>query len=97
MSDMYGTVDPTQHDAEERLGVLIARTLAVVGVLAALGLLIPGGGGLAWAAVAIAVAIPVLRVMWLAVRWARLKDSRYVWAAVVLLVLIAVGPIIAFV
>jgi hypothetical protein len=97
VSDTYGRVDPSQHDAEERLGVVISRVLLVVGVLAAVGLAIPGGAGFAWAAVVVAVAIPIVRVMWLTLRWSKLKDSRYVWAAVALLALIAVGPIIALV
>ncbi|MFM2114013.1 MAG: hypothetical protein RL643_971 [Actinomycetota bacterium] len=97
MSDSYGRVDPAQRDAEERLGVVISRVLLAVGLLAALGLVIPGGSGFAWAAVVVAVAIPIVRVIWLTVRWAKLKDTRFVWAAVALLLLIAVGPIIALV
>lgn len=97
MSDSYGRVDPAQRDAEERLGVVISRVLLAVGLLATLGLVIPGGSGFAWAAVVVAVAIPIVRVIWLTVRWAKLKDTRFVWAAVALLLLIAVGPIIALV
>lgn len=93
----YGTVDPTQHAAEEWLGRLISRSLVVVGVLAFLGLVLSDLRWLAWTAVALATAIPVARVLWLAVRWAKIRDQRYVWAAVVLLALIAVGPIIALV
>ncbi|MFZ9109557.1 MAG: hypothetical protein ACO21F_06660 [Ilumatobacteraceae bacterium] len=95
MSSDYGTVDPTQNAAEERLGRLIARVLIVVGVLAAVSLVMPNGDVVGWISVSIAMAIPVARVGWLAIRWARIRDTRYVIAAVILLVLIAVGPVVA--
>ena len=95
MSNDYGTVDPTQNAAEERLGRVIARVLIVVGVLAAVSLVMPNGDVVGWISVSIAMAIPVARVGWLAIRWARIRDTRYVIAAVILLVLIAVGPVVA--
>jgi hypothetical protein len=92
----YGRVDPTQHLAEERLGRVISRVLVVVGILAAASLIIPDGEVVGWVAVGIATAIPVARILWLAVRWARLRDRPYVLAAIILLVLIAVGPAVAW-
>lgn len=95
MSAPYGRVDPTQHDAEERLGRVIERTLVVVAVLSVLGILVPGGDPIAIAGIAVAAAIPIARVAWLAWRWARIGDRPYMWAAVLLLALIATGPVIA--
>jgi len=58
---------------------------------------VPGdwGTGLATAAIAIVTAIPIVRVGWLVKRWAGQRDTKYAWAAVVLLALVAVGPVIA--
>ncbi|MGA1785011.1 MAG: hypothetical protein ACO39R_06490 [Pontimonas sp.] len=95
MSSEFGTVDPTQNAAEERLGRVIARVLILVGVLAAVSLVIPNGDVVGWISVSIAMAIPVTRVGWLAIRWARIRDTPYVMAAVILLILIAVGPVVA--
>jgi hypothetical protein len=93
----YGRVDPTQHAAEERLGRMIAASLMVVAVLALLGLVLENVQWLAWSAVWLALTIPVARVAWLTWRWSKVRDLKYVWATVVLLGLIAVGPIIALV
>lgn len=91
-------VDPTQAAAEERIGMIISATLIVTAVLALVGVVIPGdwGSGMATAAIVIVTAIPIARVGWLVARWAGQRDSRYAWAAVVLLVLVAIGPTIAF-
>ncbi|MFM2182984.1 MAG: hypothetical protein RJB61_1278 [Actinomycetota bacterium] len=91
----YGTVDPTQRVAEERAGRVISRVLLVAAVVAAVGLIAPWGDPLALAAIVVVGAIPIARVAWLAWRWARIRDMRYMWAAVMLLVLIAAGPVIA--
>ena len=90
-------VDPGQATAEERAGRTVQWVLAVVAVLAVAGLVVGGRTGtvLEWSAVAVVIAIPLVRVAWLAVRWSRLRDWRYVAVAVLLLVLVAVGPIVA--
>jgi low temperature requirement protein LtrA len=90
-------VDPTQAGAEERVGLAISATLLVAAVLALVGVVVPGdwGTGLATAAIAIVTAIPIVRVGWLVKRWAGQRDTKYAWAAVVLLALVAVGPVIA--
>lgn len=95
MTPQYGRVDPSQHDAEERLGRVISRTLIVIAVLAIVGIAVPGGDPVALVGIGVAAAIPIGRVAWLAWRWARIRDMRYMWAAVLLLVLIAAGPVIA--
>lgn len=91
----YGTVDPGQHDAEERLGKLIIWVLLAAAVVAAVGLLVPGGEPVATVAIFMVAAVPIARVAWLVARWARIGDRRFMGAAVALLVLIAAGPVIA--
>ena len=90
-------VDPGQAAAEERAGRTVQRVLVVVAVLAVAGLVVGGGTGevLQWLAVAAVIAIPLVRVAWLAVRWSIQRDWRYVAVAIMLLVLVAVGPIVA--
>lgn len=92
-------VDPTQAGAEERVGLAISGTLVVAAVLALVGVMVPGdrGTGLAAAAIIIVTAIPIVRVGWLVKRWVGQRDMKFAWAAVVLLALVAVGPIIAFI
>lgn len=92
-------VDPTQAGAEERVGLAISGTLVVAAVLALVGVMVPGnwGTGLAAIAIIIVTAIPIVRVGWLVKRWMGQHDMKYAWAAVVLLALVAVGPIIAFI
>ena len=92
-------VDPTQAAAEERVGLAISATLIVAAVVAFVGVVVPGdwGAGLATAAIVIVTAIPIVRVGWLVKRWAGQRDTKFVWAAVVLLALVAIGPIIALV
>ena len=88
-------VDPTQASAEERIGILVSRSLIVVAVLALIGLVVPGASWVAGVSVGFVTAIPVLRVVWLIFRWLRIRDMRYAWAGVILLALIAVGPALA--
>lgn len=92
-------VDPTQASAEERVGLVISVALIVGAVLALIGVLVPGDWGvsLATAAIVVVTAIPILRVAWLVKRWLGQRDTKYAWAAVLLLVLVALGPVIALV
>lgn len=91
----FGRVDPTQAAAEERVGFVTSRSLLVVAVACALGVAVPGATWLAAVGIGVVTAIPLVRVAWLAVRWARIGDLRYVVVAVALLVLVAVGPVVA--
>lgn len=91
-----GRPDPSQGAAEERVGRAIQALLVVVAVLAAAGAALGHDGhALEWSAVATITAIPLVRVAWLAVRWARQRDWRFVASAVLLLVLVAIGPVVA--
>ena len=66
-------------------------------VLGAAGALLPGDAGIAAAtgAVAVVVAAPLLRVGWLAGRWARKHDARFATLAVVLLAVVGAGAAIS--
>lgn len=89
-------VDPGQAAAEERLGGIVQGVLVAVAALAVTAVLLGSSGrGLAWVAVGAVTAIPLARVAWLVVRWTRVRDWRYVAVAVLLLVLVAVGPVVA--
>lgn len=95
---MTHRVDPTQAAAEERAGLVVWRTLLVAAALALVGVLLPSESGepLEIAAIAIVIAIPLVRVAWLIKRWSALRDMKYVWWAVLLLVLVVIGPALAF-
>lgn len=69
--------------------------LVLLGAL--LGALVPGGVGigLATAAVAAVVAVPLVRVAWLVFRWVQEGDHRFVAAGLGLLLVIAVGAVLA--
>lgn len=90
-------VDPTQAAAELRLGGVIRNVLASVALLALIGVLLPADFGkyLETAAVAIVLAIPIVRVLWLIRRWWRQGDHRFVRWACLLIALMAIGPVLA--
>lgn len=95
---MSQRVDPTQAAAEEKAGLVVWRTLLFGAGLALIGVLLPSrfGKPLEIAAIAMVTAIPLLRVVWLIRRWTSLRDMKYVRWAVLLLILVAVGPVLAF-
>lgn len=95
---MTNRIDPTQALAEERAGLLVWRTLLASAALALVGVLLPTeiGEPIEIAAIAIVTGIPLVRVAWLIKRWSSLRDMKYVWWAVLLLALVAVGPVLAF-
>ena len=69
----------------------------VVIVLALVGGLLGGrvGNGLAVAAVAAVIGIPIARVVWLIGRWHHEHDTRFVLAGIALLVTIGAGAFLA--
>lgn len=69
--------------------------LVLVGAL--LGAVLPGGIGigLATAAVVAVVAAPLVRVAWLVFRWVQEGDHRFVAVGLGLLVVVAVGAVLA--
>lgn len=96
---MTSRVDPTQALAEERAGLLVWRVLLAACALAFVGVVLPVriGKPLEVAAIVIVTSIPLVRVMWLVKRWWGLRDTKYVWWAVALLALVAVGPVLALI
>jgi hypothetical protein len=65
--------------------------------IALVGAIVPGviGTGVAVGAVSLVLAVPILRVCWLGVAWAREGDRRFAALAVALVTLMAVGAILA--
>ena len=76
------------------------RLLSWVAFGAALaGVLLPDpvGDAASATAVGVVVAVPLLRVAWLAVRWYRRGDRRYAAVAAGLLLIVAAGSLLALV
>lgn len=66
-------------------------------ILAVAAIVLPGmlASGAETAVVTAAVAIPILRVCWLVIRWTQERDTRFVVVGLLLLTVIAVGATIA--
>ena len=90
-------VDPTQALAEERLGAAIRIALIGVAVLALVGVALPvkWGEPIELVAVGLVIAIPFSRIVWLVARWWKQRDLRFVRWALLLIALVAVGPVLA--
>jgi Na+/proline symporter len=89
--------DPRQHQRETVFAQWSRRAVVLVGVLALAGALVPGGAGrtLAGLAIAVVVALPLLRVLWLVALWRHQRDRRFVAAGLALLGLVALGVVAA--
>jgi hypothetical protein len=63
------------------------------------GVLLPDRVGTAASAIAVSivVAVPLIRVAWLAIRWYRRGDRRYAAVAAGLLLIVAMGSVLALV
>ncbi|HVW33106.1 MAG TPA: hypothetical protein VHL53_11245 [Acidimicrobiia bacterium] len=83
----------------ERMIGALRLLLRVAFVTALAGLLLPDPAGDVAAAVAvvIVVAAPLVRVGWLAIRWYRRGDRRFAAVAVALLLVVAIGSVLAIV
>jgi len=57
----------------------------------------PVGNAASATAVGVVVAVPLLRVAWLAIRWYRRGDRRYAAVAAGLLLIVGAGSVLAFV
>lgn len=95
--DAVPRVDARQPRAEARFGRWNRRLAALVAVVALVGAVLPDpwGPGAAVAAVALIIAAPVGRVLWLVALWYRQGDRRFVGVGVVLLCIMAVGVVAA--
>ncbi len=81
-----------------RLQAPALRALTVLLVLlSALAVLLPGSAGhrTGVAVVALCVAAPLLRVAWLVRRFVQERDGRFAVRGLLLLVLVAAGPVLA--
>ena len=76
---------------------LLQGSAAAALVLGIAGALLPGDTGIAaaTAAVVVGVAAPLLRVAWLAGRWARKGDVRFAALATLLIAVVGTGAAIA--
>lgn len=71
--------------------------VAAVAVLAAAAVLVPDPAG-AWfgvALVTVLIGAPLVRVLWFVVRWFRRGDPRYAFVGIGVLVVIAIGTVLA--
>lgn len=89
---------PNPNRGRQRL--LVAFLQGALGLVAALGiaaLVVPESihHALAVAMVVVLVAVPVIRVVWLVLRWIRRRDWRFVAAGTGLLTVLTVGLILA--
>jgi hypothetical protein len=78
------------------LGLRFATRLAFVAAVA--GMLLPGKAGRSAGALAVTVvvSVPLLRVLWLAIRWWRPgRDRRYSLVATGLLAVVGAGAVVA--
>lgn len=93
----HPTADPAQAERERVFGRRSRQAVLLVGVLALCGALIPGDAGrmLAGTAIAVVVAIPLVRVVWLIMLWRAQRDRRFVWSGLALLGVVILGVIAA--
>lgn len=80
-------------DRQRRLARFLRVGAIVAFVTAALGLVLPGQVGAVFgvAMVSVLVAVPLVRLGWLARRWLRKGDRRFAMVALLLTVIIAAG------
>jgi hypothetical protein len=88
-----GPAPNPRADRQRRLIRFLRVAATAVFVLALVSLLLPGEAGRVAAdlMVVVVVGAPIVRVLWLAQRWTRRKDWRFVAAAAGLLLVVATG------
>ncbi|WP_370327392.1 hypothetical protein [Euzebya sp.] len=86
-----------QPRANGVMAAVLQRAALVALVLGVAGAVVPGlpGEVLAWAAVAVVVVVPLLRVLWLGIRWVDRRDYRFAALAFGLLAIVVVGGALA--
>jgi ABC-type antimicrobial peptide transport system permease subunit len=96
-SPLRPRVDQLQASREATVGALLGKVVAAAAILGFVGALLGDGVGdvLAAIAVAMVVALPILRVTWLIAVWKKQRDTRFVLLGCGLIVLIVIGVIVA--
>lgn len=91
-----GPRDPKAGRFDRTVGTLRVTT-GLVAITAIVALLLGAGWGdaVAWVAIGLLVAAPLVRVGWLAIRWFRRGDTRFGLAACGVLAIIAAGVLLA--
>lgn len=90
--------EPIRDPREGRQRSLVhflRAALVVVVVLSLLSVVLPGRAsrGLGIATVAVLVAVPLVRIVWLALRWVLKRDYRYAAAAALLAIIVATAEL----
>lgn len=90
-------VDHRQASREAVVGALLGKVVVAAALLGFVGVLLGDGFGDALAAIAVAmvVALPILRVTWLIAVWKKQRDTRFVLLGCGLIVLIMLGVVVA--
>jgi hypothetical protein len=89
---------PNPRRGRQRFLVAYLRvSLVLVALAAAVTVVLPDDVDRwsGWSMAALLIAVPVVRLGWLLVRWLRLGDQRYAAAATGLLVIMATGAVLA--
>ncbi|MEZ5142793.1 MAG: hypothetical protein R2726_09785 [Acidimicrobiales bacterium] len=87
-----------RRDRQRALAAFLQGALVVATLLGIAALVVPEAvhRALAIAMVVVLVGVPVVRVGWLVVRWARRRDWRFVAAGTALLTVLALGLVLSF-
>ena len=90
------TPDPKRGRFDAASRRLREATVAV-GVLAALALVVPGDSARILAVLALLILglVPLVRLAWLGLRWARRGDRRFAWLPAAILGVVAVGFLVS--
>lgn len=83
---------------QRRMIIALRVALVLAAALATTGLVLPGEAGrtVAWGFVAVVVVAPVIRTMWLALRWWRRGDPRFAGVAVAVLAVVSAAALSAW-
>ena len=92
---MTAPFDP-RADRQRRLARFLRIAVALTFAVAVAALVLPGRAGTALgvAMVTMLVAVPLIRLAWLARRWLRKGDRRFAVVSVVLAVIISAGALL---
>jgi hypothetical protein len=92
---MTAPFDP-RADRQRRLARFLRVAVATTFLVATAALVLPGRAGTAFgvAMVCVLVAVPLIRLAWLARRWLRKGDRRFAAISVLLAVIVSAGALL---